>query len=70
MPRKPDIKKIDRIVKELSLSRYQRRKLHDAIAGENFSLEEIRQIAEEIKRLYPKKQESRSDDADRDGYQR
>ena len=50
--KKDDIRKIDRIVKEQGLSRGQRRLLHDEISGRNLSLEEIREIAREIKRLY------------------
>jgi hypothetical protein len=50
---KEDIKQIDRIAKEEGLSRGQRRILHDEISGQDYSLEEIRQIAREIKRLYP-----------------
>lgn len=55
MPRKPDIKAIDRIVKEVGLTRGQRRLLHDAITGQGLSLEEIRQMAEFIKVHYPNK---------------
>ncbi|HXG08696.1 MAG TPA: hypothetical protein VNK04_02810 [Gemmataceae bacterium] len=53
--RKPDIKEIDRIVNEEGLSREQRRMLHEEITGQNLSLEEIREIAREIKELYPNK---------------
>ena len=55
MARKQDIKEIDRIVREVGLSRAQRRFLHDEITKQNLSLEEIRRIAEEIKKLYPNK---------------
>lgn len=55
MPRKDDIREIDRIVKEEGLSRAQRRMLHDEISGETLSLDEIREIAREIKELYPNK---------------
>jgi hypothetical protein len=55
MARKLDIKEIDRIVKEVGLSKAQRRLLHDEITKQDFSLEEIREIAEEIKKLYPNK---------------
>jgi hypothetical protein len=55
MARKLYIKAIDRIVKEVGLSKTQRRRLHDEITKQNLSLEEIRQIAEEIKKLYPNK---------------
>ena len=53
--RKEDIRRIDRIVKEEGLSKEQRRLLHDEISGQHLSLEEIRGIAREIKRLYPNK---------------
>lgn len=53
MPRKPDIREIDRIVKEEGLSREQRRLLHDEITGQDLSLDEIREIAREIKKFYP-----------------
>lgn len=53
--RKRDIKEIDRIVSEEGLSREQRRHLHDEISGQDLSLEEIRDIAREIKTLYPNK---------------
>jgi len=52
---KADIKEIDRIVKEEGLSRGQRRLLHDEISGQNCTLAEIRELAREIKRLYPNK---------------
>jgi hypothetical protein len=55
MSRKDDIKQIDRIVKEEELSREQPRLLHDEISGQGLSLDEIREIAREIKRLYPNK---------------
>jgi hypothetical protein len=55
MPRKPDIKQIDRIVKDLRLSKGQRRLLHKAISKEGLSREGIRDIAKEIKELYPNK---------------
>ena len=55
MPRKPDIKAIDKIVKEVKLSKEQRRLLHEEISGQPLSLDEVRQAAKEIKRLYPKK---------------
>ncbi len=53
--RKDDIKEIDRIVSEEGLSREQRRLLHEEISGQELSLEEIREIAKEIKELYPNK---------------
>jgi hypothetical protein len=55
MARKQDIRDIDRIVKEEDLSREQRRMLHDEITGQQLSLEEIREIARQIKELYPNK---------------
>ena len=55
MARKADIKAIDRIVNEVGLTKGQRRLLHDEITGQNYSLEEIREIALEIKELYPNK---------------
>ena len=55
MVRKLDIKAIDQIVKDVGLSRVQRRLLHDEITKQNFSLEEIRRIAEEIRKLNPNK---------------
>jgi hypothetical protein len=55
MPRKLDIKQIDRIVREEELTQGQRELLHRAITREGYSLEEIREIATEIKELYPNK---------------
>jgi hypothetical protein len=55
MTRKQDIKEIDRIAKEVDLSREQRRLLQRAITGQNLSLEEVREVAKEIKELYPNK---------------
>lgn len=55
MPRKADIKAIDRIVREIGLSKGQRRLLHDEITKQNYSLEDIRKIAKEIRKLYPNK---------------
>ena len=55
MPRKPDTKAIDRIVKEVKLSKGQRRLLHEEISGQRLSLDEVREAAKQIKRLYPKK---------------
>jgi hypothetical protein len=52
---KRDIKQIDRIVKEEGLTQGQRELLHRAITREEYSLEEIREIAREIKDLYPNK---------------
>jgi hemolysin activation/secretion protein len=53
--RKDDIRRIDRIVKQEKLSRQQRRMLHDEITGQKLTMAEIREIAREIKRLYPNK---------------
>jgi hypothetical protein len=53
--RKADIKAIDRVVQEEGLSREQRRLLHEEITGRQLSLDEIREIAREIKALYPRK---------------
>ena len=55
MARKVDIKAIDNIVKDVGLTREQRRLLHDQITGQGYSLQEIREIAEEVKRLFPNK---------------
>jgi hypothetical protein len=55
MPRKEDIREIDRIVKEEGLSKEQRRLLHEEITGQDLSPAEIREIAREIKDLYPNK---------------
>ncbi len=53
--RKADIREIDRIVSEEGLSREQRRLLHDEITGRELSVDEIREVAKEIKKLYPNK---------------
>ena len=55
MPRKRDVKEIDRIVQEEGLTEEQRELLHRAITKQGYSLEEIREIAKEIKELYPNK---------------
>lgn len=55
MPRKEEIKAIDRIVREVGLSKSQRRLLHDEITKQNYTLEQIREIAEQIKKDYPNK---------------
>lgn len=55
MARKADIKAIDNIVKDVGLTKEQRRLLHDQITGQGYSLAEIREIAEEVKRLFPNK---------------
>ncbi|MCI0463038.1 MAG: hypothetical protein L0Z62_39325 [Gemmataceae bacterium] len=52
---KDDIKQIDRIVREEGLTKGQRRLLHEEISGQQLSLEEIREIARQIKELYPNK---------------
>jgi hypothetical protein len=46
---------IERIVRELGLSAWQRRRLHDEISGQNLTEEEIWEIARQIKRLFPNK---------------
>jgi RHS repeat-associated protein len=53
--RKPDIKAIDRVAKELKLSRGQRRMLHDEISGQGLSMREIKDIALDIARNNPNK---------------
>jgi len=53
MAKKQDIKQIDRIVKEEGLTMGQREILHEEITKQGRSLEEIREIAKEIKKLYP-----------------
>jgi hypothetical protein len=55
MPKKLDIKQIDRIVNEEGLTHGQRELLHRAITKQGYSLEEIREIAKEVKELYPNK---------------
>lgn len=55
MPRKQDIKQIDRIVKELRLTKAQRRMLHEEIAGQKLSIDEIKEIARQIREMYPRK---------------
>ena len=55
MARKLDIKAIDRIVKDLGLSKEQRRLLHDEITKQGYTLEEILDIAKQIKELYSNK---------------
>jgi hypothetical protein len=47
--RKSDIREIDRIATEQGLDRAQRRRLHDEITGQDLELDEIRDIAKEIK---------------------
>ncbi len=54
MARKPDIKQVDRIVRDLELNRDQRRLLHDEITKQDLSIEEIRAIAEDIAQQFPK----------------
>ncbi len=55
MARKLDIKAINRIVEQVGLTKAQRRLLHDEITKQVYSLEEIREISEQIKKLYPNK---------------
>ena len=55
MTRKPDIIVIDKNAKQLKLNDYQRRMLHDEITGQNYELKVIREIAEYIKRMFPKR---------------
>jgi hypothetical protein len=55
MAKKPDIRFIDSLEKELKLSKAQRDLLHDAITGQNLTKQEIREVAQEIKELYPNK---------------
>jgi hypothetical protein len=55
MAKKPDIKQIDRIVREEGLTIGQREMLHEEITNQGYTLEEIREIAKEIKELYPNK---------------
>lgn len=54
---KPDLVEIRKIYKEIGLSLPQQELAHEELhkLGGNYSLEEIREIAEEIKKLYPKK---------------
>ena len=55
MAKKPDIRQIDRITKEEGLTEGQREILHEEITGQGHTLEEIREIAKDIKKLYPNK---------------
>lgn len=55
MAKKLDIKEIDRIVKEEGLTIGQREILHEEITKQAYTLEEIREIAKEIKQWYPNK---------------
>ena len=55
MAKKKDIKDIDRIVREEGLSVGQREILHDEITKQGYPLEQIRELAKEIKQLYPNK---------------
>ena len=55
MAKKLDIKRIDRIVKEEGLSIGQREILHEEITKQGYTLEKIREIAKQIKELYPNK---------------
>ena len=56
MARKADLKQIDRIAKEVGgLTNGQREILHEWITKQNLSLEEIKEIALQIKQLFPNK---------------
>lgn len=55
MSRESEKKVIDRLVKELEMSKAARRMLHDEITRQKYSEEVIREIAEMIKRLFPNK---------------
>jgi hemolysin activation/secretion protein len=55
MAKKSDIRKIDWLVKKYGLSLNQREILHEEITGQSLSLEEIEEIAKQIKKLYPNK---------------
>jgi hypothetical protein len=55
MAKKPDIKFINDLQKELKLTDTQRELLHEAITGQNLTKKEIRQVAQEIQELYPNK---------------
>jgi len=56
MARKADLKQIDRIAREVGgLTKGQRELLHREITKQRYSLDEIKQIAKDIKELYPNK---------------
>lgn len=55
MARKADIKATDKIVKDVGLSKGQRRLLQNEITKQGFSIEEILETAKEIKIQFPKK---------------
>ena len=55
MAKKQDIKDIDRIAKEEGLTEGQRELLHDEISHQGISLDEIREVAKDMKELYPNK---------------
>ena len=56
MVRKADLKQINRIIKEVGgLTNEQRELFHEEISGRHLSLREIKEIANEIKKLYPNK---------------
>ena len=56
MARKADLALIDEIAKDVGgLTKPQRRLLHDAITKQKYTPEEIKDIAQEIKELYPNK---------------
>ena len=60
MPRKRDIKLIDRVQRKYNLTNGQRELLHDEMealksAGEQLFTEAIEELAQEILKLYPNK---------------
>ena len=56
MPRKSDLKQVDRVIKEVGgLTKGQRELLHRAISKQRLTVSEIKKLAEEIKELYPNK---------------
>jgi hypothetical protein len=55
MARKADIKQVDKIARDLGLSKDQRRLLHDEITRQDLSIEEIADIARDISQNMPKK---------------
>jgi hypothetical protein len=55
MPRKRDLGQIDRVIKKIGLTRGQRELLHRAISKKHLSLDEIKELAKQIKEIYPNK---------------
>jgi hypothetical protein len=55
MAKKLDIQQIDRIVQEEGLTIGQRDLLHREITKQGYTLDEIREIAKEVKERYPNK---------------